>query len=76
MTYDDLFTPKDGGWFEHVSDDCRTFLEGLADVVVERGVDPTWAAVKRRIEDEFPGDAPKTIVPIQRAVRELVATRG
>lgn len=75
--YDDLFKARDGGWFESVSDECREFLEGLADEVVARGEDPTWAEVRRRLVAEFPDDASiKTIEPIQRAIRGLVAERG
>ncbi len=72
LTYDDLFSKDEGGWFEHVTPECRRFLEGLAADVAERGKNPVWARVLRRVAEDFPEDAPKTIIPIQRAVRELV----
>lgn len=75
MSYDDLFKSKDGGWFEGVSPECRSFLEELTDEVMARGEEPTWAEVRRRIIRDFPEDATKTIEPIQRAVRSLIADR-
>lgn len=68
--YDDLFA-VDEGWLENLSPECREFMEGLAADIADRGRNPVWARVRRRVAEEFPEDAPKTITPIQRAVREL-----
>lgn len=75
--YDDLYEERIGrkAWSDGVSAECREWLEGLADHILEHG-EPVWRQVHRRVKDLFPDDAPNSDSTVRDTVRRLVTERG
>jgi hypothetical protein len=71
----DLWTSHQGGptsWYDSSPVEVRTFIQRLAELVVEKGRDPNWEAVLRYIRGEWPESAPARALTITDAVRKLV----
>jgi hypothetical protein len=78
MGIDELWDGPLGGtrsWYERTSPEIRQVLDELADKMVERETAPNWAAVRRYMEERFPGQVPTAKSTIAENVRRLVKAR-
>lgn len=75
--YDDLYQERSGrkGWVDGVSAECREWLEGLADHILEHG-EPVWQQAHEKVQELFPEDAPNTDSTVRETVRRMIARRG
>jgi hypothetical protein len=75
----DLWNPAGGGhvtWYERLPLEVQLFLQRVAEIVVEKGREPNWAGVLRRIRQEWPDYAPSAVGTVKDTVRRLVETSG
>jgi hypothetical protein len=77
MAYETLYTRNHArqGWLHQVSPECREWLEGLADHILQHG-EPVWLQVNEKVEELFPDDAPTSVNTVKENVRKLVRQRG
>ena len=77
--YDGLWDSHTGkhGWWHKATEDEKEWCVGLAALIVEKGREPTWAAVGRQFRERFgyEGSTPQDST-IQAAVRKLVKACG
>lgn len=61
-------------WYDQTTPEVQAFLHVLADRIIERGVEPNWAAVGRHLEKQFGGTTriPTSKLTVADNVRRLV----
>jgi len=75
MDINDLWNQAGGGkvsWYDRSPAEVRAFVERIAELTKEKGVEPNWAATLRYVEETFPDSAPATSYTITDTVRRLV----
>jgi len=73
VSYSDLWNTQAGrtAWVENAPIEQVEWLQGLADLIVERGSEPTWTQVGEKFRACFELDAP-TDTTLMNAVRRMV----
>ncbi len=73
MSYSGLWNTQAGrtAWVENAPTEQVEWLQGLADLIVERGSEPTWTQVGDKFRASFEVDAP-TDTTLMNAVRRMV----